>query len=256
MFKCECGRAYLSALALSNHKKSKHMIEKLELKFSPEDSRLDFEGKKKRGRPKKNCEFKMSNFPEIHYNLFFDHELRKKGNGDKIIIKNFINSIFDEIYVNLQPKYVSDFKSHEEHPLLNLIQKEYENNHPYTCDQIFIKYLRELSNVTNEEYFYFVFKFLILFRECINKYKNIELENSILILNEKVPKEIKEFTQFYDAEQVPELCNEFLTEFLESHDYFGIKEDYITEFIPIIQHFCFWLFHNNFTSSRLSLVSS
>jgi hypothetical protein len=48
-FKCECGRGYLSALALSNHRKSKHeSAEKLETNFL---------GKRRRGRPKKNVNF-------------------------------------------------------------------------------------------------------------------------------------------------------------------------------------------------------
>jgi hypothetical protein len=261
MFKCDCGRAYLSALALSNHRKSKHLDEELEINFGQEESKSDENGKKKRGRPKKNSEFKISSFPEMHYNLFFENELRKKRNGENIIIKNFAITIFNEFFFYLQPKdQVKNtlIKNVNNHPFLIFILKNenYTFSNISTCDQIFLKYLDEISNYTNEEYFKFVFKFIVLFRECINKYKNIELENSIIILNEKVPKEVKEFTQFYDAEQVPELCNEFLTDYLESNDFFGIKDDYMPEFIPIIQHFCFWLFYNNYTSSRLSLVGT
>ena len=51
MFKCECGKAYLSQLALSNHKKSKHDIVDLS----------ETSIKRGRGRPKKAVlSFKLS----------------------------------------------------------------------------------------------------------------------------------------------------------------------------------------------------
>jgi len=61
MHKCECGKAYLSQLALSNHRKSKH--ENSDLKeydnydnLNSEISNSNF-SKKRRGRPKKNVNF-------------------------------------------------------------------------------------------------------------------------------------------------------------------------------------------------------
>lgn len=318
MFKCDCGRAYLSALALSNHKKSKHsnINDLLEISIkpsqhftqgtstlnnnpesiiSPQFSYLnnststhnnfnthnnhlthfpqfiytenqdspDFENnKKKRGRPKKNYDYKLSNFPEFHYKIFFDNEFRrKKENEGKIVIKDYIDKVFTDIFVNFKDKCILDIKSPTDHPLLYMLNQMFDsesnnNSNTISCDQIFIKYLEGISTQTNRDYFLFAFKFVILFRECINKYKNIELENSIILLNEQVPKHVKEFTQFYDAEQVPELCNEFLTEFLEVANFFGLRDNYVNEFIDIIQHFCFWLYQNNFTASRLSLVNN
>ena len=56
----------------------------------------------------------------------------------------------------------------------------------------------------------------------------------------------------YDGEQIPEICNEFLTEFLTSANFFGMNTpEYKNEFRTIIQHFCFWLYENNFTSAKL-----
>lgn len=61
MHKCECGKAYLSQLALSNHKKSKH--ENVELKESENLENINSDcsnySKKRRGRPKKNVKKKI-----------------------------------------------------------------------------------------------------------------------------------------------------------------------------------------------------
>ena len=56
-------------------------------------------------------------------------------------------------------------------------------------------------------------------------------------------------------ETLPELCNEFYTEFMESNNFFGITEEKEkNELIEIIQHFCIWLFRNEYTKSKLSLA--
>ena len=56
-------------------------------------------------------------------------------------------------------------------------------------------------------------------------------------------------------ETLPELCNEFYTDFMESNQFFGINsDDEKNEIIEIIQHFCIWLFKNDYTKSKLSLA--
>ena len=53
------------------------------------------------------------------------------------------------------------------------------------------------------------------------------------------------------------MCNEFYGEFLEPNNFFGIEDsDDQNEIIDIIQHFCIWLFKNDYTKSKLSLASS
>jgi hypothetical protein len=146
----------------------------------------------------------------------------------------------------------SDFSNRNRKKIVNLSNPSQKN---FCCDEIFYEYLNSITKYANQKYFVFVFKFIIIFRECINTYKNIELENSILILKEFIPLEIKEFTQYYDAEQAPELCNEFISEYLQSCDYFGFDKNEIPEIIDIIQHFCYWMYENNYTSSRLSLLN-
>lgn len=196
--------------------------------------------------------------PEIFYSSFFLKDFRiKKLEDEEISIKSYLKRIVSDIYINFQEKCTLKIQKVEEHPFYALIHKFEKNKISSfnTCDEIFLKYLFDVSKTTNKEYFLFIFKFIILFRECINKYKNVELENSKEILNENFPDHIKEFTQVYDAEQTPELCNEFISEYLISKDYFGFRPEFISEFIEITQHFCYWLYENNFSSSKLSLIN-
>lgn len=113
------------------------------------------------------------------------------------------------------------------------------------CDEIFYKYLNEVADKVNRDYFLFVFKFVILFRECLNKYRTAELNTE--------GKMNLEYTQVNNAENAPDLCNEFITDFMEAEDYFGLDTN---ELIEIIQHLCFWLYQKGYTSSRLTLLSN
>jgi hypothetical protein len=109
-----------------------------------------------------------------------------------------------------------------------------------SIDEIFSKYLEEVASDCNKEYFEFITKFVILFRECINKVRrNL---NDINI----------EFSVKNNADTVPDTCNEFITDFMENNDYFGLDT---MELIDIIQHLCNWMYENKYTTSKLTLVS-
>jgi hypothetical protein len=108
-----------------------------------------------------------------------------------------------------------------------------------SCDETFCNYLQEVAQKTNKDYFHFIFKFLILFRECINK------------LRRNAEKPEHEFTQVQTAETVPDTCNDFIIEFMDPNDYYGLDTN---ELIDAIQHLCFWLYFNNYTTSRLTLL--
>ncbi len=190
------------------------------------------------------------------FHIFFHKEFRRKKSEENIIISDYINRTFNDIYINQGDKCTLKISNVDQHPFFQLIQIKHKASNRLTCDEILFRYLEYVSHQTNKEYYLFVFKFIILFRECLNKYKNIELENSLLLFNDKIAKDIKEFTQYYDAEQVPEICNEFITEYLVSNDYFGMSREYFNEFIEIVQHFSFWLYENNYTSSKLSQITN
>jgi hypothetical protein len=65
-----------------------------------------------------------------------------------------------------------------------------------------------------------------------------------------------EVTDTLPPEGLPDLCNEFYGEFMEPNNFFGISElEEKNEIVEIIQHFCIWLFKNEYTKSKLSLAS-
>ena len=89
-------------------------------------------------------------------------------------------------------------------------------------------------------------KFVLLFRECYDISKNKNNSG-----------EIKTVTNEINSEGLPDLCNEFYGEFMEPNNFFNIEDqDEKNEIIEIIQHFCIWLFRNEYTKSKLSLASS
>lgn len=289
MFICQCGKGYLSKLALNNHTKSKHqniLFTSKTKNFSRYPQNIFFHTpnvvngnnnsnlenqKKKRGRPKKSYDILCND--ELFYNTFFEHIKRKKQNNSSSLpdnkginssyydlIEKIIKEIFPSIYIE-HNSYCSlnNISNSKEHPFLirllsnnELLSNGKKVQAFLSCDDIFIKYLKFIYDHSNEQYFKFSIIFVLLLRECINKYKNIELENTKEILNDKFDNSKKEFTQIYDGEQIPEICNEFLTEFLTSANFFGMNTpEYKNEFRTIIQHFCFWLYENNFTSAKL-----
>ena len=95
-------------------------------------------------------------------------------------------------------------------------------------DGLFYLYLKEFSKETNKNYFWFINKFVVLFRECINQ-KRKEFVNKQIITEAK-----KEYSQLYNADAIPEMCNDFYIEFMEPHDFFGLNQ---TELIELIRWF-------------------
>lgn len=115
-----------------------------------------------------------------------------------------------------------------------------------TTDEIFHQYLLECAQRTNKEYYRFTLKFVLLFRECINKFRNDDVPSG----------DGRTFAETQPAEQAPDLCNEFITEFMEGADFFGLNLDRERlELIEVIQHLCYWLYERAYTTSRLTLLS-
>ena len=111
---------------------------------------------------------------------------------------------------------------------------------------IIIEGLYIFKDKSNDKYFTLLMKFVILFRECYDVSKNKENTGTKEAVTNKLT-----------PEGLPDLCNEFYGEFMEPNNFFGIEDqDDKNEIIEIIQHFCIWLFKNEYTKSKLSLVSS
>ena len=112
-------------------------------------------------------------------------------------------------------------------------------------DGLFYLYLREFSKKTNKDYFWFMVKFVVLFRESIN------IQKKNLVTEDIITENKTQFTQLFSAEEIPELCNDFFLDFMEPHQFFGLNTD---ELIELIQHFCFWLYTNQYSMSHLTLL--
>ena len=238
IYQCECGKSYLSQPALNNHKKTKHpeLLEGME--------------KRGRGRPRKYIKNVSEDFENEKYDNFFDNVIRKRNNDENYDVKNCAFSVYDFLFngkykdkLFSQPEGINDI------PILkNLIENDnsviLKDKGLKNCNDIFYQYVNECQKKCNEKYFILLLKFILLFRECENLSKNKDKDKDKKI----------EVTSLSNAETIPESCNEFYSNFLETNNFFDIDENDKTEIIELIQHFCIWLFKNDFTKSKLSLA--
>ncbi len=126
-------------------------------------------------------------------------------------------------------------------------------------DEIFALYLWKISEKVNDQFYRTVLAYTILFRECLNELgwaKKIESEN-LKIEEEPELKERMEKEQFCltnNAEHAPEICNEFVTVFMEQkrNAQFDISKP---DQIDLTINLCHWLFENQFTCSKLTMIS-
>lgn len=175
--------------------------------------------------------------------------MRRYVQGEKkASFEDSADQAFKTIYLEYKKFLPKEYSTKEENPFfmdfenLGSIGKIGPSEGNKSSDLVFREYLKSIEPKCNSTFFLFAVKFVTLFRECINKCKGSSGE--------------KQYTEDHNAESVPDLCNEFVTEFLESADYFGLNsEEMKSEIIEIIQHFCYWLFSNNYTTSRLTLLS-
>lgn len=166
-----------------------------------------------------------------------------------ISLVDYYEQIFEDIYIKYKNFLPKEYLNLCDNPFFVKIKDNISadsiQNIEKNCDEVFLEYLKIISTKCTHKYFIFSFKFVVLFRECLNKFKTNDKDKT------------KEYTQVYNSDQVPDICNEFINEFMEGADYFGLNtEEDKNELIEIIQHFCFWLFDNQYTTSRLSLISN
>lgn len=264
IYKCpDCEKSYLSGPALMIHRKLKHNYNK-----SNEN--------KARGRPKKDYQQENSiTIAQNKYNSFLNENMRKplltdENSNNKITInleqiKSNLKNIFTKYKADIFPDIdnVENYSFYKilienwnkENIELNmesykdnyLNSKEDKNsnfskNNSPSIDYIFILYLKELSTKTNNEYFLFIIKFIIFFREWIN------CKKSDIIKEEYKTENKKEFSQLFNAEGIPDYCNDFFLDYLEINKFFGLNED---EFIELTQHFCFWIYLKKYTPNYI-----
>ena len=246
-FECKlCNKRYLSYPALYTHMKQKH--------------KTNNSSGRGRGRPKKEgaeIETEKNKYNPVNPSYFSKEE--RTGKVEPVEINNCIDSAFYELYsINYKSRNEQrgmKFYTHiEEHPFLSKFKNDIHNvnakiiNEQECTDIILISYLNKMSQYCKNNYYIKLIKFVTLFREHVNIVnKNKVVGNA---------GEEKEFTEINNAEDVPDSSNEFITDFLtpdEKNEDFGFSKD---ESIDLTQNLCFWMYDNNFTCSKLSLIAS
>ena len=227
---------------MNNHKKTKHPELLIGLP------------KRGRGRPRKYPPKSAGDFEATKYDIFFSQPGRKIEDGPQ----NDVQAVAEEVFKNIfkssySSKLFSRPKKYMENPVLSGIVNLNKGKNPFAnkmkseknCDEVFAEYLNNFKDKTNKKYFALLFKFILLFRECYDLSAN----------KEKKDGEKSAITNKLTPEGLPDLCNEFYGEFMEPNEFFGLNEEEKIEIVEIIQHFCIWLFKNDYTKSKLSLAS-
>ena len=259
----DCDKCYLSGPALTTHRKTKHGY--------------GINGEKRaRGRPRKECinENNIGTNPQNKFLFFFGEEHRKIINEQEIVDLKTIKQNIKTIFKQCKESLFNEVEDVEKYDFYNLIVDNWEKDEPefeqecfssiafnmnlalkdnneninikvQSCntDWVFFFYLKEFYKLVNKVYFWFILKFVILFREFLNQSKKNFIKNG----------DNKVFTQLYNAEIIPEMFNEFLLDFMEAYDYFGLNKN---ELIELIQHFCYWLNVKRYSQTQLSLINN
>ena len=236
-----CSKSYLSYPALYTHYKQKH--------------NTNNSSGRGRGRPPKKenneGEHEKNNFNPINNTFFLKEERTGKTTPEEI--NKCIDKAFNEIYVQdkknvIENRGIKFYYNIEEHPFLLKFKRDPHDvnktgEEQQKADLVFIEYLNKMSIHCNPNYYVKLVKFVTLFREHSNQ-----------INSPKVTEANKVYTEEFNAEDVPDTSNEFITDFLnpeDNNDDLGFTKD---EAIDLTQNLCYWMYENNFTCSKLSLI--
>ena len=243
-----CNKSYLSYPALYTHYKLKH--------------NTNNSSGRGRGRPKKEQnenEIEKSRYNPTNHTFFSKEE--RTGKTETSEINDCIDIVFNELYSEEfkkrnEKREMKFYESVNDHPFLSKFKSDLHDTNKNVvkeheiADLVLIDYLNKMSIFCNKEYYIKLIKFVTLFREHVN------------IFNAKLDKSKygdKEYTSFKDAEDVPDCSNEFITDFLhpeitdENDAEFGFTKE---ESIDLTQNLCYWMYENNFTCSKLSLINN
>ena len=121
--------------------------------------------------------------------------------------------------------------------------------------------------MVNSDFYQTMVRYILLYRDCCNQFgwiKKAEAECRELrmTLEEKNVQEKvaqfrdlinhSEFCQLNNGELLPEICNEFVTIYLnDKKEVAGFERP---EAIDFTRHLCHWLFINGHTCSKLSMI--
>jgi hypothetical protein len=189
----DCDKNYLSEPALFTHRRIKHgFISDIDQK-KIEDKQIDI----------------YKNYLIKYFN-FFNDPYREKLNDE--INLEIVKNNFKQIFIQCKSFIFQNIKVIEDYSFYQLVINNWDKktyDFPNEClsfndkaisvfnspplDPLFFLYLKEFSSKTNNNYFWFINKFIILFREGINLIKKDNVKEEY-----KTAKE-KEFTQLFSA---------------------------------------------------------
>ena len=239
-----CSKSYLSYPALYTHYKQKHNT----------NNSLG----RGRGRPKKeilHTEDEKNKYNPTNESFFLKEDKTGKTEPQNEINK-CIDKAFNELYDPekkniIEERNIKFYENVEDHPFLSEFKRDIHDINKYLGDEheftdlVFIEYLNKMSTFCNPQYYVKLIKFVTLFREHVNLVNHYKVKDN---------EQNKEYTECNDAEDVPDSSNEFITEFLDPegrNQDFGYSKE---ECIDLTQNLCFWMYENNFTCSKLSLI--
>jgi hypothetical protein len=99
------------------------------------------------------------------------------------------------------------------------------------CDEAFTAYLRDVASRVNENFYKQTLSFTILYRDCLNKYgwqklaeaecretkvPLVDANIQARLLHHRDSMEYYEYCYINNAEVIPEICNEFVTIYMEA----------------------------------------
>ena len=238
-----CSKSYLSYPALYTHYKQKH--------------NTNNSSGRGRGRPKKDQnegENEKNSYNPIN-SSYFNKEERTGKTSIETEINGCIDSAFKELYdpeqrSRIESRGIKFYCSIEEHPFLYKFKNDSHDinktgDEHQIADLVFIEYLNKMSACCNPNYYTKLIKFVTLFREHSNFINASKL---------KEDEQNKIYTEIKDAEDVPDSSNEFITDFInpeEKNNDLGFNKE---ECIDLTQNLCYWMYENNYTCSKLSLI--
>ena len=188
--------------------------------------------------------------------------------------------VFSDAFKLLQEAVLSHYTAIETYPLFIKLgkAKTTQEENISTCDDIFAKYLTEVSKKTNAEYFKIVSKFMMLYRECLNKYgwlklfENIapqieteeqkkqpspdtstsqpQITRQILLTVGQIDQMKDEYCVVNNGEFAPEVANEFVVLYLSEHNT-GLQTN---ECINLVINMTEWLYSNGYTCTKVSTL--
>jgi hypothetical protein len=161
--------------------------------------------------------------------------------------------------------------------------RDYENileddKSKMSVDEILSYFLYVHSRKVNQDYYLVLLKFVIGFRECLNKYgweKKAENDEHLMQkYSEKwqtdppvvIPppddvankaKELRakagglDYSTINCAEHAPEICNEFVTIFVQDRRSLTVEKN---QSIDLTRNLCHWLFQESFTTSKVTMI--